>query len=374
MTEGPDLIAKAQAASEAGEPDRAAALYRRALEASPKDFKALRNLAVLVSDRDRSEASRLRADADRIEAQVLTESAAGLLTLGFADKAESVLIRARELSPQDTDVLHHMARIRRTRGDLAGAAKILEESLEIDPDQADARFALDLLQSRAPSLDPPPEAIWPVPFVHRRDFLSAEQRKALEDLVIERQADFQVSTVKRKAGHVVVKDTRSSQVLKDTDEMRAWFQPLVLQALPEVQPHIRVAPFEVDNVDLQVTVSHGGDFYKAHRDGDPTDKSRLRLRRVSFVYYFHRHPRAFSGGTLKLYDSDRLGLAADRTRFTTLPPDDNSIVFFPSCHLHEVEPVRCDSTDFLDGRFTVNGWIYCPEPTAEEASATAVPD
>jgi SM-20-related protein len=32
-------------------------------------------------------------------------------------------------------------------------------------------------------------------------------------------------------------------------------------------------------------------------------------------------------------------------------------VLFPSQYLHEVLPVRCPSHQFVDSRFTLNGWV-----------------
>ena len=72
-------------------------------------------------------------------------------------------------------------------------------------------------------------------------------------------------------------------------------------------------------------------------------------RRLSGVYYLHKHPRKFAGGSLALYDR--------RGRIYLLNPDHNTAVFFASNAIHEVLPVSCASKAFEDSRFALNIWI-----------------
>jgi Rps23 Pro-64 3,4-dihydroxylase Tpa1-like proline 4-hydroxylase len=75
---------------------------------------------------------------------------------------------------------------------------------------------------------------------------------------------------------------------------------------------------------------------------------------LSAVYYFHRMPKAFSGGCLRLH---RIG-ARPGDIGMDVTPIDNSLVVFPSWAPHEVLPVRCLSGAFGDSRFAVNCWVY----------------
>lgn len=86
--------------------------------------------------------------------------------------------------------------------------------------------------------------------------------------------------------------------------------------------------------------------------------SETQNRELTYVYYFYREPKPFSGGELLLYDSkieNNYYVQADS--FKTVEPRNNSIVFFPSRYLHEVKLVSCPSKAFADSRFTINGWI-----------------
>jgi Rps23 Pro-64 3,4-dihydroxylase Tpa1-like proline 4-hydroxylase len=56
------------------------------------------------------------------------------------------------------------------------------------------------------------------------------------------------------------------------------------------------SPFPLGRIELQVTASNDGDYSRLHRDSDGRD-----TRELSFVYFFHREPRRFSGGELRIY-------------------------------------------------------------------------
>ena len=59
---------------------------------------------------------------------------------------------------------------------------------------------------------------------------------------------------------------------------------------------------------------------------------------------------------------DHLDCEGDRFRPTKsgkyIEPLNNRIVFFDSRYYHEVRKVTCASKDFMDSRFTINGWFY----------------
>ena len=122
--------------------------------------------------------------------------------------------------------------------------------------------------------------------------------------------------------------------------------------LPEVQRRLRVEELDMERIEMTVTALLNGGFYAAHRDA--ADHLETRDRLVSYVCYFHRAPRPFTGGDLLLHDAGRP--AGPARAFSRIEPLCDSIVFFPSDRLHEITPVACGA-EFGDGRFTVNGWI-----------------
>ncbi len=117
--------------------------------------------------------------------------------------------------------------------------------------------------------------------------------------------------------------------------------PIVRSAFSDIMPE-RVA-----DVEIQLTLHNDGEFYKKHLDnGDSVSAT----RRMSFVYYFT--PTGTKGFTQGYLTIDGL---SGQTH--TIDPDENSIVFFPSCCWHEVQPSVVPSKRWQDSRATLNGWV-----------------
>jgi Rps23 Pro-64 3,4-dihydroxylase Tpa1-like proline 4-hydroxylase len=108
-------------------------------------------------------------------------------------------------------------------------------------------------------------------------------------------------------------------------------------------------------VEAQVTASNEGDFFHFHSDNGSEP---VVSRYLTFVYFFHREPRGFEGGELRIHDA-RLenGEYVSEGTYQTIIPQQNQIVFFPCEVLHEITPVKCVSQQFADSRFTLNGWL-----------------
>lgn len=122
--------------------------------------------------------------------------------------------------------------------------------------------------------------------------------------------------------------------------------------LPKVNQALSVEPFEVGWIECDASAHADDGFLAIHNDTFPTSS-----RVLSFVYYYHSVPRAFTGGQLVIYDCEvdcfLKGSTADSCHL--VEPVNNSIVFFPSHCDHAVLPVACDNTTFA--RFSINGWI-----------------
>jgi SM-20-related protein len=113
--------------------------------------------------------------------------------------------------------------------------------------------------------------------------------------------------------------------------------------------------FAITGVEAQVTASNDGDFFHFHSDNG---SARVSSRHLTFVYFFHREPRQFEGGELRIHDSHlKDGAYVSDDTYQTVVPRQNQIVFFPCELLHEITPVRCSSQRFADSRFTLNGWL-----------------
>ncbi|WP_326613892.1 2OG-Fe(II) oxygenase [Streptomyces scopuliridis] len=118
-----------------------------------------------------------------------------------------------------------------------------------------------------------------------------------------------------------------------------------------------------------LNIHNDGDFYQPHQDVSSHEAAKGMLaanRVVTFVYYMHRTPVAFSGGALRMYDT-AAPLRMDGTldpkecSYRDYPPEHNSVIFFAPSALHEVRRVSCPSREHADSRFAINGWL-CRNP------------
>jgi Rps23 Pro-64 3,4-dihydroxylase Tpa1-like proline 4-hydroxylase len=179
-----------------------------------------------------------------------------------------------------------------------------------------------------------PEAVW----------------QSLLQRVLAAEARFQpAATHDRRA------DYRQSLVL---DPPPALVQPVVervRRVMPQILPALRVPPIMVGTVEAQITASVDGSFFGVHTDAD---YDKVPKRYLTYVYYFNRQPKGFSGGELRVYDDMlRNNKLARAETFSVVEPRHNRIVFFWARTMHEVVRVQVPSRAFADARFTVNGWI-----------------
>ena len=190
------------------------------------------------------------------------------------------------------------------------------------------------------------------------EFLVPEELDRLTGHALDHEADFQISEVISPGVNAGTVDyeARRSHVLMNQDEETAVLTRRIQAFLPRVLQKLGQEVFPVSQVEAQITASNHGDFFYCHTDDSAEEIS---SRALTFVYFFHREPKAFAGGELRIYDSQRENgqwVKADNCQ--TIVPEQNRIVFFPSSLVHEITPVECPSQAFADSRLTVNGWFH----------------
>jgi SM-20-related protein len=193
------------------------------------------------------------------------------------------------------------------------------------------------------------------------EFLAPQELLRLTRYVAEHESDFVLSEVVAPGATAAAVDFqhRKSRVLFELGEHEAVLSGRILSYLPRILPAIGMEPFPIASVEAQITASNDGDFFRPHEDnGEPP----LQTRQLTFVYFFHREPRAFRGGELRVYDPEPSGNGNGGDRACrAIVPSQNQLVVFPSHLLHEITPVKCSSRAFRDSRFTLNGWFHRPE-------------
>ncbi len=188
------------------------------------------------------------------------------------------------------------------------------------------------------------------PIVCLDGFLGGSEVAWLLELVLAAKSRFVSSQISDRK-----EDYRQSLAMPAPDELRQLMVGKIRAAMPEVMPQLRLGQFAVGEIDCQVTANVDGSFFKVHTDAGANETYK---RQYTYVYYFNREPKGFTGGELRIYDDTlRNGKLARTESFQTVEPRHNSIVFFQAAVMHEVMPVSVPSKQFGDSRFTVNGWI-----------------
>jgi Rps23 Pro-64 3,4-dihydroxylase Tpa1-like proline 4-hydroxylase len=200
----------------------------------------------------------------------------------------------------------------------------------------------------------------PFPPCHQyRGFLDPAEHKALLEWTIANRERFEPA---RMTGHVVDPKLRVAERLNDLGPHRAVIERRLDEHLADIFRRTGTKPFEIEYLELEVA-GHGDGAFLVHHSDIPFGRHRKPLggdkagrqdRLLSAVYYFHREPKCFSGGNLRLY---RLGDHSASGDYVELEPLQNSLVVFPSWARHEVRRVSCPDCSFEDYRFAVNAWM-----------------
>ena len=257
------------------------------------------------------------------------------------------------LTPTDRIGLHRRASLLRGLGRGGEAAEAYRALLAADPDDLGAQAGAAIFAGA-----PLPEgAQGPTPFVQLADVLSADQQERLwQSLTAEGASLTPAGVYSGGTQPRVDGETRVAQLLERADSVRAWFLPWLEEVITraEILPRLGLAPFVVGKRELQVTGHSDGGFFSVHSDASTNPAAPTWARQLTFIYYFHRLPRRFSGGDLLLFDPPGGGDLS----FTRIDPTHNSLVFFQSSQMHTVTQIHSAATDPLDGRWTVNGWLH----------------
>jgi Rps23 Pro-64 3,4-dihydroxylase Tpa1-like proline 4-hydroxylase len=189
------------------------------------------------------------------------------------------------------------------------------------------------------------------------EFLAPQEVEQLTSFTLGREKDFRASEVISPVaeGGVVNYEHRRSRVLMEIEPYQSLIVERIKGVLPQVLEKLGMEEFDIAGVEAQITASGDGDFFRFHSDNG---SDRVESRYLTFVYFFHREPRQFEGGELRIHDArlDGEDYVSENT-YQVIAPQQNQIVFFPCEMMHEITPVKSDSGLFADSRFTLNGWL-----------------
>jgi SM-20-related protein len=189
------------------------------------------------------------------------------------------------------------------------------------------------------------------------EFLAPQELERLTRFALDHENEFDASEVVSPLAEkgVVNYEHRRSRVLMDIGDHQALMLDRIQGVLPHVLEKLRMENFSIAGVEMQITASNDGDFFRFHSDNG---SERVSARHLTFVYFFHREPRQFEGGELRIHDARREGEHyVSQGSYQRVVPQQNQIVFFPCELMHEITTVECGSGLFADSRFTLNGWL-----------------
>lgn len=188
-------------------------------------------------------------------------------------------------------------------------------------------------------------------YIQINDFLTREDKRRLLNYVLAEEIEFVPTSTSTEETNY-----RRSSVLYFFPDFAELISDRIYASLPNIFNKLELPTFEASQIEAQLTAHNDGNYYKVHNDNGSSETA---TRELTYVYYFYREPKSFSGGELVIYDSAiKNGYYINAESSKTIEPKNNSIVFFLSRYMHEVLPVSCPSRSFQNSRFTINGWIH----------------
>lgn len=193
------------------------------------------------------------------------------------------------------------------------------------------------------------------PAPHRRidGFMGEEMVARLLALATEREADFAPTRVGKGQEGRVAPDVRTSRLLRDFGDLKAELETRFAAVIDRALQELRMSPIDLARMELELVAHGDGAFYIEHIDTMTELPDETSDRALTGVYYFHRLPKGFSGGELRLY---AISGTEDDRRHIDMTPGCDTLLLFPSWAPHEVRPVSCPSGAFADSRFAINCW------------------
>lgn len=207
-----------------------------------------------------------------------------------------------------------------------------------------------------------------VPHVIIDDFLPAELNRAILAHTLQ-VPDFAPGLVQRDGVYQAVAEQRRG--MHSHDQLGPYLQPFwaaLKLASADFPAALGMPQFRFAGLDT-LLVAHGdGDYFKPHSDTQigANRRSESRVRMISAVYYFHRQPRGFAGGTLKLHP-----FSAGEP--VLVEPVNNRLIAFPSFLIHEVLQISVPSGAFEDSRFSLSCWFDHDRSAAGASASSAQP-
>jgi hypothetical protein len=294
-----------------------------------------------------------------------------LVSSALLEKAEQVCRRRLANDPNNRTVLSSLAQICRKQGNLTEAAELYRRLTCLNPEDRQAGYTHAILAGT--EVPTGLTGIRPAPFVFMKDFVPRNFHEPMLPFALSVE-ELLVPAMVGGTPHYNP-NTRESLDLPGRWPVKNFFGDYLREIIPEIARRLHVTPFEIGELEVKLRAYLDGHFFRMHMDSHSEEET-CKYRQVSYVYFFHKTPRAYTGGELLLFDTDVAVNRFTTDSFTRIVPENNSIVFFPSACWHSVVPVSCPSKRFEDCRFVINGHVSkrAPRPAGEPADGQIAED
>lgn len=171
------------------------------------------------------------------------------------------------------------------------------------------------------------------------------------DFAIAQEAAFAPGQIFYQGAQRIDPAVRDVLRLNTLGPYHATIEERALAEKPNLERALGVPGFTVSRVEIELAAHGDGAHFNRHIDTLIMRNRRPKPRILTLIWYLHRRPKAFSGGTLRMH-----AIGGERVR--DVAPDHNLLIAFPSNAPHSVRPVECPGNAFADRRFAVNIWIH----------------
>ena len=148
--------------------------------------------------------------------------------------------------------------------------------------------------NQAVFLKPPPHGLI-------ANWLGPEMVQRLLDFVQERRDAFFPSGIGYGENSRVDANVRRSGRITELGDLKQELRARIRAALPAVLLPLGAETFEPGRIELEMVAHGDGAFFTEHNDIAVEDNKFVVRRVITAIYYFHRLPKAFSGGVLRIY-------------------------------------------------------------------------
>ena len=172
----------------------------------------------------------------------------------------------------------------------------------------EGRKSANVHASRGSSGEPPSAKVAMSPDIVSRppphgsisDWLGTEMVTRLLNFAQTSRDQFKASDVGYGESNRVDPARRRSSKLKQLGELENELQACAQAALPSMFEHLGYELFDPASIELEMVAHGDGAFFLRHAD-TVIRREMTSYRAISAVYYFHRLPKSFAGGVLRLH-------------------------------------------------------------------------